>query len=58
MDLIDSSIDNINIALDTDFWLGGQRYLGAIDGDNKAAIFSGNGNEVEIETKKWSCFQV
>ena len=56
MDLIDSSIDNINIALDTDFWLGGQRYLGAIDGDNKAAIFSGNGNEVEIETSEIELF--
>ncbi|ANS03097.1 hypothetical protein [uncultured Mediterranean phage uvDeep-CGR2-AD10-C281] len=56
MDLIDSSIDNINIALDTDFWLGGQRYLGAIDGDNKAAIFSGNSNEVEIETSEIELF--
>ena len=56
MDLIDSSIDNINIALDTDFWLGGQRYLGAIDGDNKAAIFSGNDNEVEIETREMELF--
>jgi len=56
MDLIDSSIDNINIALDTDFWLGGQRYLGAINGDNKAAIFSGNGNEVEIETREMELF--
>jgi hypothetical protein len=56
MDLIDSSIDNINIALDTDFWLGGQRYLGAVNGDNKAAIFSGNSNEVEIETSEIELF--
>jgi len=56
MDLISSNLDNINIALDTDFWLGGQRYLGAIDGDNKAAIFSGNSNDVEIETSEIELF--
>ena len=56
MDLISSNLDNINIALDTAFWLGGQRYLGAIDGDYKAAIFSGNSNDVEIETKEIELF--
>ena len=56
MDLISSNIDNINIALDTDFWLGGQRYLGAVDGDNKAAIFSGNDNDSEIETREMELF--
>ena len=56
IDLISSNLDNINIALDTAFWLGGQRYLGAIDGDYKAAIFSGNSNDVEIETKEIELF--
>jgi hypothetical protein len=56
MDLISSNLDNINIALDTDFWLGGQLYLGGIDGDYKAAIFSGNTNDVEIETTEMELF--
>jgi len=56
MDLISSNLDNINIALDTAFWSGGQIYLGAIDGDYKAAIFSGNGNDSEIETSEIELF--
>tara|TARA_R110000824_G_scaffold92368_5_gene224177 strand:+ start:1401 stop:3212 length:1812 start_codon:yes stop_codon:yes gene_type:complete len=56
MDLISANLDNINIALDTDFWLGGQLYLGGIDGDYKAAIFSGNTNDVEIETTEMELF--
>ena len=44
MDIISENLDNINIALDTDFWNGGQRYLGAIDNNYKAAIFSGTEN--------------
>ena len=42
MDIISTNLDNINIALDTDFWNGGQLYLGAIDNNYKAAIFAGN----------------
>ena len=56
MDIISSNLDNINIALDTDFWLGGQLYLGGIDGDYKAAIFSGHTNDVEIETTEMELF--
>ena len=56
MDLIAPNLENINIALDTTFWSGIQMYLGAIDGDNKAAIFSGNTNEVELETKEMELF--
>ena len=50
MDIISENLDAINIALDTDFWSGGQLFLGAIDSDYKAAIFSGTGNQGEIET--------
>ena len=50
MDIISENLENINAALDTDFWDGGQMFLGGIDGDFKAAIFSGNSNECEIET--------
>jgi hypothetical protein len=50
MDIISESLDDINAALDTDFWSGGQMFLGAINEDFKAAIFSGNSNECEIET--------
>jgi len=52
MDIISQNLENINIALDTDFWNGGQRYLGAVDSDYKAAIFSGTANEGEIETSE------
>ena len=50
MDIISENLDNINANLDTDFWDGGQMFLGGIDGDFKAAIFSGNSNECEMET--------
>ena len=56
MDIISENLDAINIALDTDFWNGGQLFLGAVDGDYKAAIFSGTGNEGEIETSELEIF--
>lgn len=56
MDIISQDLDNINIALDTDFWSGGQLYLGAIDSNYKAAIFSGNQLESEIETAEFEIF--
>ena len=56
MDIISQNLDDINIALDTDFWSGGQLYLGAIDSDYKAAIFSGNQLEAEIETSELEIF--
>jgi len=56
MDIISQNLEDINIALDTDFWNGGQVFLGAIDSDYKAAIFSGTGNEGEIETTEMELF--
>jgi len=56
MDIISQNLDNINIALDTDFWNGGQLLLGAIDSDYKAAIFSGTGNVGEVETRELELF--
>ena len=56
MDIISENLDQINIALDTDFWSGGQLYLGAIDSDYKAAIFSGTENEGTIETRELELF--
>jgi len=56
MVIISENLDNINIALDTDFWNGGQRYLGAIDNNYKAAIFSGTENEGTIETREMELF--
>jgi hypothetical protein len=56
MDIISQDLDDINIALDTDFWSGGQLYLGAIDSNYKAAIFSGNQLEAEIETSEFEIF--
>ena len=50
MDIISENLENISAALDTDYWSGGQMFLGAIDSDYKAAIFSGNSNECEVET--------
>jgi len=50
MDIISENLENINASLDTDFWSGGQMFLGGIDSDYKAAIFSGNSNISEIET--------
>src|SRR5210317_1029467 len=56
MDIISQNLDQINIALDTDFWNGGQLLLGAIDNNYKAAIFSGTANEGEIETSERELF--
>jgi hypothetical protein len=56
MDIISENLDQINIALDTDFWSGGQLLLGAIDNNYKAAIFSGTANEGEIETSELELF--
>ena len=56
MDVISQNLENINAALDTDFWNGGQMFLGAIDENFKAAIFSGNSNECEVETAELEPF--
>ena len=56
MDIISENLEDINAALDTDFWNGGQMFLGAIDQNFKAAIFSGNSNECEIETSELEPF--
>ena len=56
MDIISTSLENINASLDTDFWSGGQMLLGAIDSDYKAAIFSGTANECEVETAELEPF--
>ena len=56
MDIISQNLENINAALDTDFWNGGQLFLGAIDENFKAAIFSGNSNECEVETAELEPF--
>ena len=56
MDLISENLDQINIALDTDFWSGGQLLLGAIDNNYKAAIFSGTENQGTIETRELELF--
>ena len=50
------NLEDINAALDTDFWNGGQLFLGAIDESFKAAIFSGNSNECEVETAELEPF--
>ena len=56
MDIISQNLDTINIALDSDFWSGGQLYLGGITNDYKAAIFSGNQLDFEIETSEQEVF--
>ena len=56
MDIISQNLEDINIALDSDFWSGGQLYLGGITNDYKAAIFSGNQLEFEIETSEQEVF--
>ena len=56
MDIISQNLENINAALDTDYWSGGQMFLGAIDSDYKAAIFSGTANECEVETAELELF--
>ena len=50
MDVISENLEDLNMSLDTDFWSGGQLYLGAIDSNFKAAIFSGTPLEAELET--------
>ncbi len=52
MDLISENLDSINFALDTPFWSSGFLNLGAIDENFKAAIFSGQNLEAELETKE------
>ena len=52
MDIISENLDEINISLDTPFWTGGHLYLGAIDANFKAAIFSGQTLEAELETSE------
>ena len=56
MDILSQNLENINAALDTDFWSGGQMLLGAIDNEFKASIFSGTANECEIETSELEPF--
>ena len=56
MDIISSNIDDINISLDTRFWETGHLYLGAVDENFKAAIFSGKNLEAELETKETELF--
>ena len=56
MDIISENLENISAALDTDYWSGGQMFLGGIDSDYKAAIFSGNSNECEVETAELELF--
>ena len=56
MDLISENLDEINISLDTPYWTTGQLYLGAIDENFKAAIFSGKNLKSELETKEAEIF--
>jgi hypothetical protein len=56
MDLISENLDDINISLDTPYWTSGHLYLGAVNGDYKAAIFSGVNLEAELETKETEIF--
>ena len=56
MDIISENLDDINISLDTPFWTTGQLYLGAVDENFKAAIFSGKTLEAELETKEQEIF--
>ena len=56
MDIISENLDEINISLDTPFWTTGQLYLGAVDENFKAAIFSGTTLEAELETKETELF--
>ena len=58
MDIISQNLDSINIALDTDFWNGGQLLLGGIDSNFKAAIFSGTDNQGTIETREMELFHL
>jgi hypothetical protein len=56
MDIISENLEDINISLDTAYWTTGHLYLGAIDENFKAAIFSGKTLEAELETKEQELF--
>ncbi len=56
MDIISENLEDINISLDSAYWTSGQLYLGAIDENFKAAIFSGKALEAELETKETELF--
>jgi len=56
MDIISENLEDINISLDSAFWDNGHLYLGAIDENFKAAIFSGKNLEAELETKETEIF--
>ena len=56
MDIISENLDDINISLDTAYWTTGHLYLGAVDENFKAAIFSGKTLEAELETKEQEIF--
>jgi hypothetical protein len=56
MDIISENLEDINISLDTAYWTTGHLYLGAIDENFKAAIFSGKTLEAELETKEQEIF--
>jgi len=56
MDIISENLDDINISLDSTYWTSGTLYLGAIDENFKAAIFSGKALEAELETKETELF--
>ena len=56
MDIISENLEDINISLDTAFWTTGHLYLGAIDENFKASIFSGKNLEAELETKETEIF--
>jgi len=56
MDIISENLDEINISLDTAFWTNGHLFLGAIDENFKAAIFSGKNLEAELQTSEREIF--
>ena len=56
MDIISENLDDINISLDSAYWTSGNLYLGAIDENFKAAIFSGKALEAELETTETEIF--
>ena len=56
MDIISENLDDINISLDSTYWTSGTLYLGAIDENFKALIFSGKALEAELETKETELF--
>ena len=56
MDIISENLDDINISLDSAYWTSGNLYLGAVDENFKAAIFSGKALEAELETTETEIF--